>query len=135
MIQFDTSFLIDLQDELVGERPGDAFAVMESLDEHELLAVSVHVISELRVGAELMKQPMRSHEALDRFLSGFHVLYPDERFAATYGRLWVATNRRKRTVTAMDLLIATAAVIEDAPLVTRNVDDFSKIPGLRILSY
>jgi predicted nucleic acid-binding protein len=35
----------------------------------------------------------------------------------------------------MDLLIATAAMLEDAPLVTRNVDDFSKVPGLRVLSY
>jgi predicted nucleic acid-binding protein len=35
----------------------------------------------------------------------------------------------------MDLLIGTAALLEDAVLVTRNVKDFSKIPGLRVLSY
>ena len=32
----------------------------------------------------------------------------------------------------MDLLIATAAILEDAPLVTRNVKDFSRIPGMRV---
>ena len=135
MIQFDTSFLIDLQEELNQERPGDALELIESLDGNELLAVSVHVLCELRVGAELMKQPMRTHESLDRLLRGFHVLYPDERFVGAYARLWAGTNRRKRTVAAMDLLIATAAILEDAQLVTRNVDDFSKIPGLRVLSY
>lgn len=33
------------------------------------------------------------------------------------------------------LLIATAAVLDDAPLVTRNVKDFIRIPGLRVLQY
>jgi predicted nucleic acid-binding protein len=35
----------------------------------------------------------------------------------------------------MDLLIGTAALLDDAALVTRNVRDFSKIPGLRLLAY
>ena len=35
----------------------------------------------------------------------------------------------------MDLLIATAALRDDAPLVTRNVKDFSRVPGLRVLGY
>jgi predicted nucleic acid-binding protein len=35
----------------------------------------------------------------------------------------------------MDLLIATTAVVEGAPLVTRNVKDFSRVPGLDLLSY
>jgi predicted nucleic acid-binding protein len=35
----------------------------------------------------------------------------------------------------MDLLIATAAIVEDASLVTRKVKDFSRIPGLRIMRY
>jgi predicted nucleic acid-binding protein len=38
-------------------------------------------------------------------------------------------------VRVSDLLIGTAALLEDAALVTRNVKDFSKIPGLRVLSY
>jgi predicted nucleic acid-binding protein len=36
---------------------------------------------------------------------------------------------------AMDLLIATAATLDDAPLVTRNVKDFSRVPGVRVLRY
>jgi predicted nucleic acid-binding protein len=35
----------------------------------------------------------------------------------------------------MDLLIATSALLDDAPLVTRNVKDFSRVPGLRLLEY
>ncbi len=135
MIQFDSSFLIDLREEVAREAPGAAFEFIESLDAGELLAVSAHVLSELRVGAELAKHQLQMHEVLDQFLSGFLTIYPDHRFPAAYARAWLATNRGKRTVPAMDLLIATAALIEDAPLVTRNVKDFSRIPGLRVLSY
>ncbi len=35
----------------------------------------------------------------------------------------------------MDLLIATAAAVEDAPLVTRNQSDLARVPGLRLISY
>jgi tRNA(fMet)-specific endonuclease VapC len=135
VIQLDSSFLIDLQQELKKERPGAALEFIESLDARELLAVSVHVAAELRVGAELARRPLEEHEAVDNLLAGLLVLYPDSRFAPQYGRLWAATNRRGRAVAAMHLLIATTALLEDAPLVTRNVKDFSRVPGLRVLGY
>ncbi len=61
--------------------------------------------------------------------------YPDPRFAAVYGRLLAELSRRGETVPAMDLLIATAAAVEDAPLVTRNQSDLARVPGLRLISY
>ncbi len=135
MIHFDSSFLIDLQWELVRERPGVAFELIESFDAGEILGVSVHVVCELRAGAELTKKALAEHEAIDRLLSGLLVAYPDDRFPILYGRLLAATRRTGRAVASMDLLIGTAALLEDAALVTRNVKDFSKIPGLRVLGY
>jgi tRNA(fMet)-specific endonuclease VapC len=135
MTHFDSSFLIDLLREQVRERPGPAFDCIESLDPAEVLAVSVHVVCELRAGAELARRPLAEHEALDRLLSGLLIAYPDERFAPAYGRLYAATSRRGTPMSAMDLLIATSATLDDAPLVTRNVKDFSRVPGLRLLEY
>ena len=135
MIHLDSSFLIDLLRETANERPGPAFDLIESFDENDLLGVSVHVVCELRAGAELSRQTLREHESLDQLLSGLLVAYPDDRFAPAYARLLAATTRAGRPVAAMDLLIATAATLGDAPLVTRNVKDFSRVPGLRVLKY
>lgn len=135
MIHLDSSFLIDLLRETAAERPGPAFELIESFDPDELLGVSVHVVCELRAGAELSRQPLREHEALDQLLSGLAVAYPDERFAPAYARLLAATSRGGRPTAAMDVLIATAAVLDDAALVTRNAKDFSRVPGLRVLKY
>lgn len=135
MIHLDSSFLIDLQRELVRGRPAAAFDLIESFDAGEILGVSVHVVCEWRAGAELTRKAVAEHEALDRLLSGLLVAYPDDRFPVLYGRLLAATRRSGPAIASMDLLIGTAALLEDAALVTRNVKDFSRIPGLRVLTY
>lgn len=135
MIHLDSSLLIDLQRELARERPGPALDALEAIEPNEVLGVSVHVVSELRAGAELARKPLREHEELDRLLSGLLVCYPDERFSPMYGRLLAAIQRSGRPIATMDLLIATAAILDDAPLITRNLKDFSRVPGLRVIDY
>lgn len=135
MIHLDSSFLIDLCRETANARPGPALDLIESLDPNEVLGMSVHVACELRAGAELSRHALREHEALDQLLSGLQIVHPDDRFAPAYARLLAATTRGGRPVAAIDLLIATAATLDDAPLVTRNVKDFSRVPGLRVLKY
>jgi tRNA(fMet)-specific endonuclease VapC len=135
VIHLDSSFLIDLQRELGRNRPGPAFDFLESLDDAEILAVSMHVVAELRAGAELSRQPLREHENLDQLLGGLLIAHPDARFAPLYARLLAAIHRTRRHIATMDLLIATAALLDDEALVTRNVKDFSRVPGLRVLPY
>jgi tRNA(fMet)-specific endonuclease VapC len=135
MIHLDTSIVIDLLRETARERPGPAFEALETLDDDEPLGVCAHVACELRAGAELARKPVKEHEELDRLLSGLIVVYPDVRFATAYGRLLASIERTGRPVAAMDLLIATAAVLDDATLLTRNVRDFQRVPGLRVLRY
>ena len=135
MIHLDSSFLIDLLRDTAKDRPGPALDLIESFDEDEVLAVSVHVVCELRAGAELARNALADREEEDRLLSGLLVAYPDDRFPVAYGRLRAGTRRASRPGPSMDLLIATAAVLDDASLVTRNVKDFSRVPGLRVLTY
>ena len=133
MIHLDTSLLIDLLRETALERPGPAFDVMESIADEEILAVSVHVVCELRVAAELSRRAIKEHETVDQLLGGLLVVYPDDRFAPMYGRL-LATMKKAAPPT-MDVLIATAALVDDAPLITRNARDFARVPGLRLMRY
>ncbi len=135
MIHFDSSFLIDLHREVKTERLSSAFEFIETLDDREALGVSVHVVCELRGGAELCKRPMQEHEALDQLLRGFHIAHTDERFMPVHARLYASLARPGHLIGAMDLLIATHALVEDAALVTKNTKHFSRVPGLRVLSY
>jgi len=135
VIHLDSSLLIDLARDSARDRAAAAFEALEALDPREVLGASVFVVSELRAGAELSKKPLREHEELDRLLSGLLIVHPDERFAPMYGRLLTAIHRQRQTISTMDLLIATAALLDDAALMTRNLKDFSRVPGLRLIGY
>lgn len=134
MTHLDTTFLVDLLRENAKKRSGAATTKLDDLAEEEL-AVSVHVACELHAGAELSSNPTRERERIQALVRPLRVVYPEEGFAAEYGRLLAELRRRGEGISTMDLLIATAAVLEDAPIVTRNVSEFERVPGLTVLSY
>jgi len=130
----DTSFLVDLLREGARQRPGPATAVLEAF-EGEDLRVGVHVVCELLAGAELSRRPTIERERVRELCGRVDVAYPDERFAPAYARLLFELERRRQRISTMDLLIATAAIVDEAGLVTRNARDFSRVPGLEVVGY
>ena len=72
---------------------------------------------------------------MEALLRPMGTLLPDERFVDTYARLLAELTRRGQIIPAMDLLIATAAVVDDAAIVTRNIQHFERVPGLTVISY
>jgi tRNA(fMet)-specific endonuclease VapC len=107
------------------------------LDAHtdEDVCISVLVACELSAGAELSARPSAERQRVQQLCSALRIVHPDERFAPVYGRLLSALSRAGRSISTMDLLIATSAVVDEAPLVTRNLRDFRRVPGLELLSY
>ena len=65
---------------------------------------------------------------LFRFFATWNVLAWTEA-AADYFELW---RREKVRIGTMDLKIASIVAATNATLLTRNVSDFDKVPGLRI---
>jgi len=130
----DTSYLVDLLREAARGEEGPATARLETLADEEL-GVSVHVACELHAGAELSKNPTRERSRVEALLGPLALSIPDERFPPEYGRLLAELRRRGEPVSTMDLLIATAALIDGAALVTRNVREFERVPGLEVIAY
>ena len=134
MTHLDTSFLVDLLRETATGTDGPARQLLARLEDEELW-VSVHVACELMAGAELSSHPEGERAKVQALLQGVEVAYPDEKFALTYGRLLAWLRRRGESVATMDLLIATAAAVVSAPIVTRNGKHFARIPGLTVVDY
>lgn len=134
MIHLDTTLLVDLLREGRRGEHGRARARIEDLVD-EPMCVSVFVAAELRAGAELAANPGREHARVDRLLDGVSVVFPDARFAPRYGQLLAVLHRMGQRIATMDLLIGTAAVVEQAALVTRNPRHFTPIPELDVRSY
>jgi predicted nucleic acid-binding protein len=135
VIHLDTSFLVDLLREQRRDRFGAASACLETWPEDEVLAVSVHVVCELMAGAHAAGAPRGEVERLSRLCETLLVRCPDESLAFHYGRTLARLRKSGTSIDTMDLLIGVAAVIDDAPLITRNIRQFSKVPGLDLIEY
>jgi tRNA(fMet)-specific endonuclease VapC len=134
VIHADSSYLIDALREQTRGKPGRATAFLQEHESDQLVA-SVFVVCELEAGAANASSPDREQSRLRVLLQAMHVVYPDERFAPVYGELLVRLHKAGRTPDTMDLLIATAAIVEGASVVTANRKHFDHIPGLTVLGY
>ena len=133
MIHLDTTFVVDLQRETAREG-GPATAFLEARAS-EVLCLSVHALCELQAGARLARHPARERARLDALVASMNVVYSNERFVEIFAETFAALERRGARAPAMDLLIAVAALVDRAPLATRNRQDFDAIPDLEVLTY
>jgi predicted nucleic acid-binding protein len=135
VIHLDTTFLVDVLRERRRDRVGPASTYLEALPDSDVLGVSVHVVCELMAGVHAAGAPAGETDRISRLCEALVVRYPDEHFATEYGRLLTRIRASGTSIGTMDLLIATAAVLDRACLVTRNARHFSKVPGLTIDEY
>ncbi len=134
MIHLDTSYLIDLMRERKRGIDGPATELARELVDRELW-ISPAVACELYAGAENASQPAQEHRWVEQILAAIELASPSLALARTYGRVLVTLQRQGLVLSPMDLLIGCAALVDDAPLVTRNVKHFSRIPTLRLRTY
>ncbi|MBI2900882.1 MAG: type II toxin-antitoxin system VapC family toxin [Planctomycetes bacterium] len=96
------------------------------------VAVSVVTALELREGAELSPHPTEYHRRVDVFLTGIRPLPLPVDAAAVGGRLRAALRRKGTPIGDLDVLIAAHALALGLVLVTNNVREFARVPGLRV---
>lgn len=94
------------------------------------LYLSAIVFAELRYGAEKSRQGARARAALDVVVSGFEQIAFDVDDAIAYSRIRAALERKGAMIGSMDGLIAAQAVARGLVLVTDNLREFRRVPGL-----
>lgn len=97
------------------------------------LAISSIAVAELHWGVvNSSRQRLESNRRrLADFLGPLEMVYFDEEAAARYAPLRLHLESTGEIIGLMDMLIAATALANDAILVTHNVDEFSRVPGLR----
>jgi tRNA(fMet)-specific endonuclease VapC len=98
------------------------------------LGLSVVSAAELWEGVFYSRDPKRSQETLEGFLSGVELLGLDEEFCKRFGQLRGSMRKRGQTIGDFDLLIAATALRHSLTLLTNNRKHFEGIAGLGIES-
>jgi tRNA(fMet)-specific endonuclease VapC len=107
-------------------------AVLDRLREvgQEAVAVSVITVLELRQGAEKSQAAARAHQRLDAFLGPMPVLSFDIDAAVVGARIRAHLERAGIPIGDLDSLIAAQALAAKLLLVTNNLREFERVPGL-----
>lgn len=89
------------------------------------------VRAELFYGALRSAKPSENRARQEEFLDGLTSFDFDDRAADCYARARAQVEASGGKLGAMDYIIAAIAAANDLTLVTHNVREFSRVPGLR----
>lgn len=96
------------------------------------LAIPTVVLAELYAGAYRHSNSARLLALVSDLVQEVHVLAFDARCAEEFGRVRGRLLQQGISVSTVDLMIASVALVHDLTLVTHNTADFRNIPGLRL---
>lgn len=71
-------------------------------------------------------------EVLEKFLAGLPSFPFDDKAADEYGRLRARLEIEGQMIGSNDLMIASIAMANNCAVVTRNIDEFRRVPALLV---
>lgn len=95
--------------------------------------VSTIVLAELEAGVELSTKREANRLLLEDFLRVVDVAPWTAEAASRYGRIRAALQPAGKMIGPMDMLIAAHALALDLPLITGNLGEFRRVPGLEVI--
>jgi len=101
--------------------------LQQRLDE---VVTSTIVVAELRYGVAKSSSPDSEARKLENFLAFCLILPFDYAAANEYGRVRAQLELRGKSIGGIDTLLAAHALSLSATLVTENVKEFRRVPGL-----
>ncbi|MBX3747277.1 MAG: type II toxin-antitoxin system VapC family toxin [Verrucomicrobiae bacterium] len=124
----DTTFLVGRW------REGAASPEQRFIDQHPGAALAFPWVVK---GEFLRGAVLAGHSAtvVAQFLDRYRVVWPTEQTLHLYSETWAALARNRQMVGVHDLWIAVCALEHDLPLLTRNADEYKRVPKLRVVDY
>jgi tRNA(fMet)-specific endonuclease VapC len=107
--------------------------VLEQFQAHRMGGIGLCsvVAAELAFGVAKSRS-VRNRQALEMFLAPLTILPFDEAAIWVYGDLRADLQRRGTPIGSLETMIAAHALSQKAQLVTNNLREFSKVPGLML---
>lgn len=92
--------------------------------------ISVVVLGELEWGVRRSTRVRENQASLQEWLAAVEVAQMDDEVARRYGQLRADLNRIGQPIGPNDLWVAAHALSLDVPLITNNLTEFARVPGL-----
>jgi tRNA(fMet)-specific endonuclease VapC len=112
-------------------RPAEVLARFSKLPPGKV-AMSAITFGELSFGAEKSSKPKETRHILEQLVSLIPVLALDEVASMHYGKIRQLLQASGKRIGNNDLWIASHAIASKLILVTNNVTEFERVPGLKV---
>jgi tRNA(fMet)-specific endonuclease VapC len=96
------------------------------------IGISSITAAELAYGVSKSRHATKNRHALEQFLAPLEVAAFDQGAAWAYGRLREHLEAKGTPIGSMDMLIAAHALSLGVRLVSNNLREFRRVPGLRL---
>lgn len=109
-----------------------------SWESAEKVYISVVIAAELLMGvqrADTDERRQRRSAFVEAIIAGVGMLDFTLATARTHAEIHADLARRGQMIGAHDLIIAATAVHHDLAVLTENVEEFSRVPGLRVIPF
>ena len=115
----------------INKKPPSYLHKLEELEQmRHTLSFSSIVLSELQYGVSNSHNQKLNQINLDIFITRLEVLDFSAKCAFYYGELRAKLKKEGTVIGNNDLFIASHAIAEQAILVTNNISEFNRVPGL-----
>ena len=113
------------------ERPASVVHRLRRVEPRDV-CMSTVTLAELRYGASRHRKADRYHQIITAFATRVRPQKFDIRAARRYGEVRARLAAAGTPIGPLDTLIAAHALALDVTLITNNVREFERVPGLRI---
>ncbi len=99
------------------------------------ICISSITLAELEYGMKHSSNPVKNEQSLLKFLLPLSILPFGQAAASAYGEIRAYLQRKGTPIGPLDMLIAAHARAENMILVTNNVREFERVPGLELKNW
>lgn len=114
---------------IIKQKPASVLSKFREFNPGDICISSI-TLAELEYGVEKSEHKERNRIALAGFLVPIEVLPFSEKASGIYGKIRANLEKQGNIIGAYDLLIGAHAMSENLTLVSNNLREFERIPGL-----
>lgn len=110
--------------------------VLETFNKYSgLMCISSITYAELCHGVEKSARPVQNRQVVEDFVSRLEILTYGDKAAQHYGEIRSELEKAGTTIGVNDLHISAHARSESLMLITNNIREFCRVPGLRTANW
>lgn len=127
----DTTFAIDL----MNKNNEALLKYRDLLLVGEPIKISSISVFELHSGPPIANKPEGERRMVEQVIKGQIILDFTRQAAEKAGELYGSSVKSGKTLSIMDCMIASVALVNNEKILTRNIKDFERIPQVQIETY